>query len=76
MKQKMGIIQAIMEDQTIILLDEPTRGLDDRSVETFKEVMRELIEANKTIIITAHDYVDIGYTRKFKLSDGKLYADQ
>ena len=33
MRQKLGIIQAIMEDQKIIFLDEPTRGLDDNSVD-------------------------------------------
>ncbi len=71
----MGIIQAIMEDQSIILLDEPTRGLDDKSVETFKEVMQELIDDDKTIIITAHDYIDIGYTKKLNLKDCRLYAD-
>lgn len=31
MKQKMGIIQAFMENQNLILLDEPTRGLDEKS---------------------------------------------
>ena len=75
MKQKMGIIQAIMEDQSIVLLDEPTRGLDDKSIETFKEVMQELIKNGKTIIITAHDYIDIGFNKKLKLHNGKLYAD-
>ena len=76
MKQKMGIIQAIMEDQSIILLDEPTRGLDDRSVIVFQDIMQELIKDNKTIIIAAHDYIDIGYNRKIELKSGRLYEDQ
>ena len=35
MRQKVGIIQAIMENQNLILLDEPTRGLDFESVKIF-----------------------------------------
>ena len=30
MRQKMGITQSVMEDQNLILLDEPTRGLDKK----------------------------------------------
>ena len=75
MKQKMGIIQAIMEDQSIVLLDEPTRGLDDRSIIVFQQIMQELINDDKTIIIAAHDFIDIGFNKKIKLHNGKLYAD-
>lgn len=72
MKQKMGIIQAIMEDQKLILLDEPTRGLDKESVDVFRDLMIELINQNKTIIIAAHDFVDIGYSKMFELKYGVL----
>ncbi len=72
MKQKMGIIQAIMEDQNLILLDEPTRGLDQESLEVFRNLMMELIRQNKTIIIASHDFIDIGYNKKFELKSGLL----
>ena len=36
MRQKVGIIQAIMEDQNLILLDEPTRGLDQQEMFLFQ----------------------------------------
>lgn len=75
MKQKAGIIQAIMENQDIILLDEPTRGLDDDSIDQFVRQMKKLAEEGKTIIVTAHDFVDIGYTRKMRLEHGQMVED-
>ena len=76
MKQKMGIIQAMMEDQDILIFDEPTRGLDDYSIEVFIKKMKELIENGKTVIIASHDYVDIGYSRFITMKNGKLYEEK
>ena len=75
MKQKMGIIQAIMENQNILIFDEPTRGLDDHSVNVFIHKMKEKIKEGKTIIIASHDFVDIGYTRYITMKNGKLYEN-
>ncbi|MEG0328742.1 MAG: ATP-binding cassette domain-containing protein [Erysipelothrix sp.] len=55
MKQKLGIIQAIMEDQNLILLDEPTRGLDEESVKTFIQLIDDLSIDGKSVIIASHD---------------------
>ena len=75
MKQKMGIIQAIMENQDILIFDEPTRGLDDYSIEVFIKKMKDLIEKGKTVIIASHDFVDIGYSRFITMKNGKLYGE-
>lgn len=73
MRQKTGIIQAIMENQTLILLDEPTRGLDDEAVQTFVEIVQEMIAQNKSIIITAHDKIPtLNYTAVYELINGQL----
>lgn len=70
MRQKAGLIQAIMEDQNVILLDEPTRGLDDKSVASFNQIIKDLSrEKDKIIIIAAHDGVDgIFFTRTIVLT--------
>ena len=47
MRQKLGIAQAIMEDQSIIVLDEPFNGLDESSVVMVKHILKSLKEANK-----------------------------
>lgn len=72
MKQKAGIIQALMEDQNVIFLDEPTRGLDKKSIEMYHTIMKEQVAKGKSIIVTSHDYEDIGFTRWLELDNGQL----
>ena len=55
MRQKVAIIQAIMEDQDLILFDEPTRGLDVDAIEVFFKLVKKLNKEGKTIIIASHD---------------------
>ena len=74
MRQKAGIIQAFMENQDFILFDEPTRGLDTASIQAFNELIKKSIQANKTIIIAAHDTFDeLQFDRKYELKDGYLH---
>ena len=50
MRQKTAIIQAIMEDQDIILLDEPTRGLDQAAVEKVFEIIKNYAKQKNKLI--------------------------
>ncbi|MDY6085658.1 MAG: ATP-binding cassette domain-containing protein [Peptoniphilaceae bacterium] len=59
MKKKLGICQAIMENQDIIILDEPFNALDFESYNDIQDVLFELKEEGKTILITAHQHEDI-----------------
>lgn len=43
MKQKLSIIQAVMENQNLILSDESTNGLDKKSEEIFKELIKNCL---------------------------------
>ncbi|HBZ42425.1 MAG TPA: ABC transporter ATP-binding protein [Erysipelotrichaceae bacterium] len=73
MRQKVGIIQAIMEDQNLVLFDEPTRGLDEKSTEVFVNIVHEMKKMDKTIVICAHDGVSlIDFDRRYWLDDGKI----
>ena len=58
MKQKLAIAQAIMENQKIILLDEPFNGIDRESVQAIKSYLKS-ISNDKIIIITTHIKEDI-----------------
>ncbi|MEG1142075.1 MAG: ABC transporter ATP-binding protein [Clostridia bacterium] len=58
MKQKIGIIQSVMENQSIILLDEPFNGVDNASVLKIKEFLNS-IKKEKIIIISTHYKDDI-----------------
>lgn len=55
MKQRLGIAAAIMEEPEIILLDEPINALDEGGVQEIREVLLELRDRNRVIIIACHD---------------------
>lgn len=59
MKQKLGIIQATMEKQTIVLLDEPFNALDQESNQNLYRLIRRLKEENVTVLLTSHNQMDL-----------------
>ena len=59
MRQRLGIAQAIMEDPSILILDEPFNGLDKHSVSDMRKLIRELKNAGKTILLASHNQTDI-----------------
>lgn len=59
MRQRLGIAQAIMEDPSILILDEPFNGLDKHGVAEMRELIKDLREQGKTIILASHNQVDI-----------------
>lgn len=59
MKQRLGIAQAIMENQEIIILDEPMNGLDIDGLQQVKKLLVELKEQGRTILLVSHNYEDI-----------------
>ncbi len=61
MKQRLAIAQAIMEDQKILILDEPLNGLDDNGIIEMRKLFIKLKEQEKTILIASHMKEDIDY---------------
>ena len=59
MKQKLRIAQAIMENQSIIILDEPTNGLDEKSVQNIRKIILKLRNEDKLILIASHNKEDL-----------------
>ena len=55
MKQRLVIAQAIMEKPDVIMLDEPTKGIDNIYKEQLGILLRDLAENGKTIILVSHD---------------------
>lgn len=76
MRQKVGIIQAVMENQNVILFDEPTRGLDSDSIIVFEKMVHMLIKEGKSVIIASHDILpNIRYSKAYLLENGKLIIE-
>lgn len=59
MKQKLGIIQAIMENPALLILDEPFNSLDEESIGLVRRLLLEEKEKGKTILISSHNKEDI-----------------
>ena len=59
MRQRLGIAQAIMENPSLLILDEPFNGLDKNGVAHMREVIKGLREQGKTIILASHNQMDI-----------------
>ena len=76
MKQKIGIIQAIMEDPDIIVLDEPFNALDEQTVILLRDLLLQLKEKGKLIILTSHHKDDIESicNEVLFLKDGRIAA--
>ena len=74
MRQKVAIIQSIMENQDIILLDEPTRGLDEAGVGEFYKLIKEYNkEKDKIIVIASHESLKLPFDRKLVIKDYHIY---
>ncbi|HSL21405.1 MAG TPA: ABC transporter ATP-binding protein [Vicinamibacterales bacterium] len=54
MKQKVGLVQALMGRAPVMVLDEPTAGLDPLMIEAFCQTMSELRAAGHTIFLSSH----------------------
>ena len=74
-RQRVGIAQAILGDPDIIILDEPTVGLDPRQITEIRELIQKLGE-NKTVILSSHILGEVQAVceRLLILSKGKLAA--
>ena len=59
MRQRLCIAQAIMEDPSMLILDEPMNGLDNRGVSEIRELLLNLKSKGKTIFIASHNPEDI-----------------
>lgn len=59
MRERLGIAQAIMENQELLILDEPFNGLDKRGVTDVCRLFEELREQGKTILLAAHNMPDM-----------------
>ena len=72
--RKVGLAQAIMEGQDILILDEPFNALDYKTYNDVKEIIRILQAEGKTILLTSHNYEDLESLcqKIYVMADGRL----
>jgi len=54
MRQKLGLIAALLHEPSVVFLDEPTSGLDPRAARTVLDVIAELSDAGQTVFLSTH----------------------
>ena len=59
MRQRLGIAQAIMENPSLLILDEPLNGLDKTGAADMRALIKELRTQGKTVILASHNQTDI-----------------
>ena len=74
MKQKLGLVQALQCEPSLVLLDEPTKGLDPLVQQVFYELIAELGRAGTTVFFSSHvlSEVERVSSRVAMLKNGRL----
>ena len=75
-RQRVGLAQALIHDPAVLILDEPTTGLDPNQLEEIRQLIRT-ISANKTVMVSTHimQEVEAICSRVFIINKGILVAD-
>ncbi|MBZ0182804.1 MAG: ATP-binding cassette domain-containing protein [Melioribacteraceae bacterium] len=75
-KQRVGLAQAMIHDPEILILDEPTTGLDPNQIVEIRKLIREL-GREKTVILSTHILPEVEATcdRILIINKGKIVAD-
>ncbi len=75
-KRRVGLAQAILHDPPVLIMDEPTDGLDPNQKQAVRSLIRAM-SANKAIIISTHilEEVDAVCSRAVIIDKGKIVAD-
>lgn len=76
MKKKLGLLLALLHQPRLLILDEPTNGLDVESTHLFYELMREESARGTTILFSTHlmDHVSRLCTHAAIINEGRLAA--
>lgn len=77
MKQRLGIAACLLGDPKVLILDEPTNGLDPEGISEIRELIKSLGASGRTIIMASHllDEVEKVCTHVAVLKNGQLLAD-
>lgn len=59
MQRRIGLAQALINDPDLLILDEPTSGLDPLGIRLFKDIIAQLAQRGKTVILCSHLLGDV-----------------
>lgn len=76
-KQRVGLAQALIHDPKVLILDEPTTGLDPNQLEEIRSLVRQ-VGKSKVVLLSTHimQEVEAMCTRAIIINHGKIVSDQ
>jgi len=76
MRQRLGLAKALLNDPSVIILDEPTANLDPQGVADYRRIIQAVAREGKTVIVSSHILEEVSRvsTKVGILSAGKLVA--
>lgn len=74
MKQRLGVGVALLHDPDVLILDEPTNGLDPAGIVEMRDLLRRLAAAGKTVFVSSHVLAEVQQicTRVAIINHGRL----
>lgn len=74
MKQRLGIAQAIMENPELLVLDEPTNGLDSAGVKDVRDILQQQAAKGVTVLLASHNSEDVAVLcdRVYRMENGRI----
>ncbi len=77
MKQRLGVAAALLKDPELLILDEPTNGLDPAGMAEMRELMRSQARGGRTVLLSSHLMAEVEQLsdRVGVIRDGRLVAE-
>jgi ABC-2 type transport system ATP-binding protein len=78
MKQRLGIAMAILHQPKVLILDEPTNGLDPAAIVAMRDLLRQLAECGTAVLVSSHLLFEIERVcdRVVFIKSGRVIRDQ
>ena len=77
MRQRLGVARALLGGPELLVLDEPTNGLDPQGIAEMRTLLRRLADEGRTVVVSSHllAEVEAGCDRVAVMSRGRLVAE-